>query len=200
VSWDDVGDALQDAIQRASGLPAGRVIWKNQDRSAPPLDYVAIDLGTMLPVGIDGLQTSFNGSRPRGQEVKIQTLGTRECALTVECFTEVATSGKERSALVLCSRIYSGLLLPSIQTILSRADVSVWDVSSINWIPDVPSRGFRGRAIGNLTCYMPAPTAAEYTGYIERMSGTVTVLGANGSPSGITQPFDTRVVTPGDED
>lgn len=200
MSWDDVGDALQNAIQRASGLAAGKVIWKNQDRNAPLLDYVAIDLGGMIPIGIDGVITSTNMNRPTGQEIKIETRGTRECVLTVECFTSTAISGRESSAMVLCSKIYSGLLLPSNREILSRADISVFDVSLINWIPDVPSRSFRGRAVGELRCYMPAPTVAEYAGYIARVSGTVTVLGANGSPSGITRPFDTAATTPGDED
>lgn len=102
--------------------------------------------------------------------------------------------------MVLCSKIYSGLLLPSIREILSRADVSLWDAGSISWIPDIPSRAFRGRAVGEFRCYMPAPTVAEYAGYIDRVSGTVTVLGANGSPSGITRPFDTAATAPGDED
>lgn len=200
MNWNDVGDALQDAIQRASQLPAGRVVWKHQDRNAPPLDYVAIDLGGMIPIGIDGVVTSFNDERPAGQEVKIETRGVRECVLTVECFTSEAISGREASAAVLCSKIYSGLLLPSIREILHRADVSVFDVSLISWIPDVPSRSFRGRAVGELRCYMPAPTVAEYAGYIERVSGTVTVLGCNGSPSGITRPFDTNATALGDED
>jgi hypothetical protein len=200
VSWDDVGDAIQDAIQRASGLAAGRVIWKNQDINARQLDYVAIDLGGMIPIGIDGLITSTNTNRPRGEEIQISTIGVRECSLSVECFTASAISGREASAMVLCSKIYSGMLLPSIRAILYRADVSVFDVSQISWIPDVPSRSFRGRAVGELRCYMPAPTVSEYAGYIERVSGTVTVLGAVGSPSGITRPFDTAATAPGDED
>lgn len=198
MSWDEVGDALQQAIDRASGLPAGSTIWKGQDRNAPTLDYVAIDITSMLPIGIDAVTTSFNPARVRGQEIKLETSGQRECALSVECFTSVATSGRKNAALALCSVIYSGLLLPSNRAILSAADVSVFDVSSITWIPDVPGRAFRGRAVGTLRCYMPAPTAAEYVGYIERMSGTVYADFAG--VTGIAQPFDTFAQTPGDEE
>jgi hypothetical protein len=198
VSWDQVGDALQQAIDRASGLPAGSTVWKNQDRNAHALDYVAIDLTSMLTIGIDAVTPSFNPDRVRGQEIKIETSGQRECSLSVECFTSVATSGKNAAALALCSRIYSGLLLPSNRAILSAADVSVFDVSSVLWIPDVPGRAFRGRAVGTLRCYMPAPTAQEYVGYIERMSGTVYANFAG--VTGIAQPFDTFAQTPGDEE
>lgn len=198
MNWDQVGDAIQQAIDRASGLPAGSTIWKGQDRNAPQLDYVAIDITSMLAIGIDTIVTSYNPDRVRGQEIKMETAGTRECSLSVECFTSVATAGKNAAALALCSRVYSGLLLPSNRAILAAADVTIFDVSSIAWIPDVPSRTFRGRAVGTLRCYMPAPTAAEYVGYIERMSGTVYANFAG--VTGIAQPFDTLAETAGDED
>lgn len=196
MSWDAIGDAIQAAIARASG--GSTVIWKHQDRSAPLLDYVAISLGGMLTLGIDYLQTSFDDTRPRGQEVQLLVRGRREVPLEIECFTNQAVSGRQGAATVLCSTILAGLLLPSVRQMFTDAGVSPFDPGTVNWIPDVPSTKFRGRAVATVRCYMPPPTVAEYVGYIERVSGDVTVQGGAGGDR--TEPFDSAQTAPGDED
>jgi hypothetical protein len=188
MSWDDVGDAIQAAIVRASGLGAGQVIWKGQNRSQLATDYVTLQLGGPITLGIDYIQTSTDLSRPAGQEIELRARGRREYPLEVECFTTQAISARSNSALELCSRLLLALTLPSVRAILTAQDVSPFDPGTPQWIPDVPSTRFRGRAVATVRCYMPPPTAVEYVGYIERMSGTVTMHGGVNGDS--VQSFD----------
>jgi len=188
MSWNDVGDAIQAAIVRASGLAASQVVWKDQDRGQPLTDYVALRLGGGITLGIDYIQSSTDLTRPLGQEIELKVRGRREVPLEVECFTSESVSSRSGSALELCSRIMAGLTLPSVRAILAAQDVSPFDPGTPNWIPDVPSTRFRGRAVATVRCYMPPPTAVEYVGFIARVSGTVTIQGgANGDQ---TQTFD----------
>jgi len=187
VNWDDVGDAIQAAVERAAGGPP--VIWKDQNRNAPGVPYVTIRLGGPITLGIDYLAQSQDLTRPVGTEIKLEVRGQREVPLEIECFTDASVSGRSDSALALCSTILASLLLPSVRAILTAQHVSPFDPGQPNWIPDVPSTNFRGRAVATVRCYMPPPTAAEYVGYIARVSGTITVSGGAGGDEAL--PFDT---------
>lgn len=200
MNWDDVGDAIHAAVARASGLAPELVIWKDQNQGAPSLDYVTIRLGTMIPLGIDSITKRFDASRPRGQEFEARTTGTRETTIEVEGFTSQSVSGRSAAALALVSRIYSGLLLESTREILRAQDVCVFDVSSVTWVPDLPSTRFRGRAVGTLRAYMPAPTVSEYYGYIERFSGTIEAVDAGGELTVLAFDSGAADYEPGTED
>jgi hypothetical protein len=189
VSWDDVGNAIQASIVQASGLPANQVIWKGQDANAPGLDYIAIDLGGPIQLGIDYLAQDFDETRPRGQEFRLTVTGTREVPLEIEVFTASAVTGRKQSALYLCTKLLAALVLPSVRELLAAQDVVPFDPGQPNWIPDVPSTKFRGRAAATVRCYMPCPTVEEYVGYIERVTGIVSALDAGGVV--LTRPFDT---------
>lgn len=189
MSWDDVGDAIQAAIAKASGLAPGQVIWKDQDGNAPLLDYVAISLGGPIQLGIDYLAQDFDETRPRGQEFRLRVQGTREVPLEIECFTASAITGRQASALYLCTKILAALVLPSVRELMAAQDVVPFDPGAPQWIPDVPSTTFRGRAVATVRCYMPVPTVEEYVGYIERVTGTVSALDAGNVV--LTAPFDT---------
>jgi hypothetical protein len=200
MNWDDVGDAIQAAFARASGLSSEQVIWKDQNRTAPAPPYMTLRLGGPLTLGIDYLSTTFDDSRPRGQEVELRVRGMREVPLEVECFTTESVSGRSNSALALCARTLTSLVLPSVRQLLAAQDVSPFDPGTPQWIPDVPSTHFRGRAVATVRCYMPPPTAVEYVGYIERFSGEVHAVGAGGGEDVFA--FDGKVGEPveGDED
>lgn len=189
MSWDDVGNAIQAAIVQASGLTPGQVLWKDQDINAPVLDYVAISLGGPIQLGIDFLAQDFDATRPRGQEFRLRVTGTREVPLEIECFTASAVTGRQASALYLCTRVLAALVLPSVRELMAAQDVVPFDPGQPNWIPDVPSTQFRGRAVATVRCYMPCPTVEEYVGYIERVTGTVSAVDAGNVV--LTRPFDT---------
>jgi hypothetical protein len=189
MSWNDVGDAIVAAIELSSGL-AGKVIWKDQDRNSPSLDYVSIQLAGITAIGIDYVdQTTFNPNAQPGQEFSLQIRGRREVTLEVECFTSLAVSSKQGAALELCERTKTGLKLPAAQVLLDAVGISVFDLGDTRWIPDVPSVSFRGRAVSTLRMYMPPPTQVEYAGYIARVSGAVDQEG--GINGDVVFPFDT---------
>lgn len=186
--WDDVADALQRAVVRASGLPDDHVVWKDQDYTAPSVDYATLRITSFIPLGIDYVSTSQDLTRIRGQEIELRARGRREVPLELEFFTAANISGRSGAALALASRALASMVLPSVRQIFRLAEVGLFDVGTAQWIPDVPSTHFRGRAIAVVRLYMPPPTVAEYTGYIERVSGTATMRGSNGD---VTLPFDT---------
>lgn len=190
MNWDDVGDAIQQAVERAAG--GITTIWKDQNRNAPGVPYVTVRLGGPITLGIDYIRTSQDLTRVQGQEIKMEVRGQREVPLEIECFTKEHVSGRQGAALELCSRVLAGLTLPSVRAILNAQDIAPFDPGAPNWIPDIPSTNFRGRAVATVRCYMPPPTAVEYAGYIDRVSGTVVVKG--GLSGDVTLPFDTSDV------
>lgn len=190
MNWDDVGDALLKAVRLASRLEQDQVIWKHQNYNAPAEDYVAIQLQGAVTIGIDSLKQTYSAARPRGQEFKIEVRGTREATLEIEFFSTGTVSGRSVSALSGCAQIVAGLRLPSVRHVLQQQQIAAFDPGVVRWIPDVPNTGFRGRAACSVRCYIPAPTVEEYAGFIERMSGDVTI---QGSASGdVVQDFDTN--------
>lgn len=190
MSWDDVGNAIQQAVARAANLTDDKVIWKDQDYSAPGTDYATVRLGGPLPRGIDYIQTYVDETRPLGQEVELRATGRREVPLEIEFFTGQAVSGKSTSALQRAASFCLALTLPTVRGILAAQDVVPFDPGAPQWIPDVPSTKFRGRAVVTVRCRMPAPTASEYTGFIERVSGTVNATGPTGEV--LSRAFDTN--------
>lgn len=201
MNWDDVADALLKAVRLASGLPQERVVWKHQNYNAPAYDYVAIQLTNVVPLGIDSLRMTYSAARPRGQEFKIEVRGTREVNLEIECFSAGtgSVSGRSVSALAMCTRIVTSFRLPSIRHVLQQQHIGLFDPGGARWIPDAPGTGFRGRSTATCRCYIPAPTVEEYVGFIERMSGDVTIGGAaNGATH--TAYFDTNAAAAGEED
>lgn len=186
VSWDDVGDAIHQAVVRSSGLDPQKVVWKDQDRSAPPADYIALRLDNLLTRGLAREKISQDLTRPPGQEIKIERQGGwKEITLELEAFTSVATSSRRLAALSLASRAVDGLGLPSTHQLLRRYAVSIYDWNNpIQWIPDVPSVNFRGRALATLGLYVPGDLVVEYVGYIARARGTAVITGVATGVSG----------------
>ena len=176
MGWTEIHNAVQAAVVRASGLPTGRVIWKYQNANAPVLDYIAMRFSSVKSKGLDYIKTDLDLLRPAGQEYKLSVKGTRETTLEVEAFT--ATTADSADALGLAELVKSALLLPSVRNLLTAVELSPFDPSDVNYIPDVPSIGFRGRATLSIRCYVPAVLAAEFVGYIATFQGTVTIKGA----------------------
>lgn len=178
MSWEETEDALQEAIARASGYSSDRVIWKHQNKGAPPLDYIALSLGGALQVGQDYIKETQDLTKPNGQEIKLEVKGLRELALEIEVFTSSVT--KEASARAIAERTRSALLLPTIEWILDDVGVSAFDTTGlVNWIPDLPAAKFRGRAHVTIRLYMPLQDIVEYCGYIASVQGETTIEGAS---------------------
>lgn len=119
-------------------------------------------------------------------EIAIQVGGVREVALEIEGFTTSLVDVNGVTARSLVDLIKTKLRLPGPRAALLAVGVVPFEPGDVQWIPDVVSAGFRGRAVCTVRCRMPARAVAEYCTYIARISGVATVSGAPGT---ITAPF-----------
>lgn len=185
MSWTDIEDAVHRAICLASGYGSDQVIWSFQDRNAPELDYVVLTLGGEMQVGRDWTYIEQDLTRPAGQEIRINVSGVREVSLQVEVFTSdvYGDDAARRIAEVIRSR----LRLDSVRHGLNKAGVSPFDSDPVQWLPDIPTARFRGRAVLNVRCYVPS-NVFEDVGYIARVrglifpSGVISYSGTSGIP------------------
>lgn len=175
MSWEDVQDAVQEAIVRASRLPPEQVLWSYQSINEAALDHVRINLGGEIAIGIDRIATTTDLTKPVGQEIRQDVRGVREVALEVECFT-VETLGST-AARRLAELIRTRIQLDTVRGVLKKAGVSAFDSGPVGWVPDIPNARFRGRALLTIRCYVPMSDCDEYTGYIERVRGTMRMSG-----------------------
>ena len=186
--WEDIEDAIQRVVVRSSGLDADKVTWEYQSLNEPNNDHVTLNFGAMRAIGIDIVRSDEDLFRPNGQEIGQSIKGIREMTLEIECFSSATNS--ETAAKYIAELIRTNLRLETNIIELRKVKVAIFDTQgTINWIPDIPSVRFRGRAILSVRCYLPAPAVIEYVGYISRVRGTAIVSALNG-PSGATGSFN----------
>lgn len=77
------------------------------------------------------------------------------------------------SARRIAEQIRTKLRLDGIRHGLRKAGLSTFDSDPVQWIPDIPSARFRGRAVTTVRCYVPVQDCFEYVGYIATVSGRI---------------------------
>jgi hypothetical protein len=175
--WTKTQDAITQAVILASGLDESRVIWAHLNKNAPKDAYIDMSLAGSENPGQDGVATTTDLARPPGKEVKIEVYGFRETNLQIEVFTDAVVTDDDLGldAHALAEKMRSAFSLPSVNDRALDAGVSFFDISGpISYQPTIVRAGFRGRAIWNVRCFIPAIAAWEYTTYIEHVRGTVT--------------------------
>ena len=171
-TWAQTADAVQAAIVAASGLTAAAVRWRYQDAPQPALSFIDLSLGTSLEVGQPFVEDDYDATRAAGAEIRLQVKGIREVPLELEVFTPTTTPD-EGSAIALCEQAKSSLWLPTIRDALGALGFVPFDAGPVQFVPAIVAVGFRGRATCTIRCTMPAPIVAEYTTWIETISGTI---------------------------
>lgn len=203
LTWQAVQDALFAAIVSASGLADDRILWSFQDVDEPALDnpitggnanpaYVKLSLPTIATRGQDWLQIDYDATRAPGQEIEQRPTGFREVPLEIQVFTSSTADGT--AANFLAEQIRTGLLLPSIRDALAAVGVTPFDPGPVNFVPDVVSANFRGRATCTVRLYVPAIALSEFTTYIAEVAGTITTTGGK-QPNPTATPFDEPIDT-----
>jgi len=180
VGWTEIHNATQAAIVLASGLPSGKVLWKFQNANAPLQPYIAMKFTPSKTVGQDYKRYDLDLARPLGTEYKVSIAGTREVTLEIEAFTDSTADSSD--ALSLLEQVKSAFLLDGVMAALDAVELSVFDPGPVNYLPDVPTVNFRGRAVCSVRCYVPAIRAVEYAGYIATVTGKVTAISGGGLP------------------
>lgn len=189
MSWADIENAMQEAVVRASGFPSERVFWSYQNRNAPPQDYILVHFGGPIAIGLDWVRQDQNLTRPNGQEIRQVVSGVRECAFDVTVFT--ADTLGDAAARQVAETVRSRFRLSSVRYGMRKAGVSPFDSGPVEYVPDIPSADFRGRAVVSIRCYVPLLDCVEYVGYIARVRGVAYptgLVGYTGQATGF--PFD----------
>lgn len=185
--------SVLEGVVEASGLPPERVMWKFQNADAPAYDYVTLQLPTEIQLGVDYLHKSFDATRARGQEFRIEVRGTRELPLEIECFAAVPVPASDpdlaraavNSHMSRASTIRAALLLPRVRRYFTAVGCSILKPGPIASIPQVIKGGWRGRAAMTVRCLAPAEVlaqAVEYATYIELASVHVVAHGGATDP------------------
>lgn len=178
MSWADIEDATHKAIRLASGYASDQVFWSHQNFNAPTLDYVLLTFGGELALGQDWIRITQDLTRPVGQEIKLDVRGVREVPLQIEVFTSDVYG--DSAARRVAEMIRTKLRLDGVRHGMRRAGISPFDSDSVQWIPDIPTANFRGRAVLTVRCYVPVIDCYEYVGYIATVRGLI-------FPSGVAQ-------------
>lgn len=176
VSWKQIEDAIRAWVRTSSGFADQSVIWRNENGNARTENYIDITLLGMIPIGLDALTDNTDLARPSGQEIELRVEGDREFGISIECFTTRTTeSTGETTARSVLSRVQIALGLPSIREALAAADLSPFDIGTIQWLPAVGAKpndtSFAGRAILEVRFYV-RDDMAERVGYIKTVEIT----------------------------
>lgn len=197
MSWTEIQNAVQEQFAIAGGLPADKVIWQFQNADRPTYPYAALTIGTILTVGQDYVETTYDAARLPGQEIKQEVRGMRDVALELEVFTGPTVG--DNAAVFIAERIRTALLLPSVREPLFVAGIAPFDPGPVQYLPTISQIKFQGRATCTIRCYMGVQDVAEYTTYIARVSGTITAQGGAVNPAPISYPWDTQQPGPAPE-
>ena len=140
---------------------------------------------------VDGTVTWAYVSEAAG--VALTVVGVREVSLQMECFTGPAPGSVApaaglvealgSTARAVLDEVVTRLRLPTARDALAAGGVTPFDPGPVNWIPDIVSIGFRGRASCDVRCRMPARALAEYVNWIASVAGTATIEGMPGGGS-----------------
>lgn len=176
MSWADIENATQRAIQLASGFNSDNIIWSFQNKNAPALDYIVLTFGGEIAIGQDWIRITQDLNRPNGQEIKLDVRGIREVPLQIEVFTSAVYG--DQAARRVAEMIRTKLRLDSVRHGLRVAGLSPFDSDPVQWVPDIATANFRGRAVLNVRCYVPVMDCYEYVGYIASVRGFIMPTGA----------------------
>ena len=163
-------------------------IWANQAKTMPeyPLGVLQIIAGPVPTAGYWEVRNTTDLSRPDGSEVA-QTASI-QCSFTVSC--QVWVGGDDRSHPAANARFHmmraqASLGLPSFQTALIDADVSVIRSTAIQDISSVEEDAIVSKVNMDVV-FGAALNVTEYNTYIQTMHGTGTF---EGTDQGIDRVF-----------
>ncbi len=132
--------------------------------------------GTAAAITDGGVTWAFVAA---GSEIALTTAGVREVALQIEVFTAATVEAVGKAtALSVLDKILGKLRLPTARGAFAAVGVVPFDPGPASYIPDLVSVGFRGRAVSDVRCRMPARAFAEYTTWIASTTVGATIKGS----------------------
>lgn len=181
----DVRKVIVAAIEEATGLDSGKVVWSDQDTNQVNLPYCALTLSGLSSPSLAGVVSSTDLTRPAGKEIQLQVIGYEEGSLGLEVYTDATVDSPDQgaSALGILYAARAALYLPGVTDRVNSKGIAFFDLTGqIDYRPEIVSVGFRGRATWDVRVRIPIAHARELTGYIETANMTASIDDASGLP------------------
>lgn len=172
MDWTAIEDALHAWVVSSTGYASNRVLWRDQDANAKVADHITLHLSGPIVLGTDELRSSTDLLQPAGQEIKQSVQGDREWSLQVECFTGAVTTSSDAKSIL--SNLQTVGQLPSKLALLDAQGISLFDLGSVQYTPEIREVAYQGRALLLMRFYS-RDVATEKTGYIAEVEVTDTV-------------------------
>lgn len=173
-NWQAVQDAIFAWAVAASGYPSDKVIWLDQDGTAPSGDYLILSI-----LGSDTVEGPLahyrtDPAKPPGQEVVLTVGGTRSVQVEAQVLTSATVTATD--ALATAERMRTRTSLPSVRDILLSAGVSPYDQGTVQQVNQVRAASFVGRAVYQFRAYL-ADLVEDRLTYIQKVQATETGTG-----------------------
>lgn len=172
IAWANVEDALRSWVMATSGLGAGQVIFHSQKGPRPSGQFIAIELGDLVPVGRDAITRDYDAGRDPGEEIANRATGLRELGVTIHAIGG-GTVG-DGTVRQLTSQVVTGVRAPTSRDALRAVGLAPYHQGAVRWVPAVLDTVFEGRAVAEVRFYT-SEEYVEYGTYIETVEGTGTV-------------------------
>jgi hypothetical protein len=190
-------------VKTATGFTDAQIFFADQNGPQPAsLPYITIKIAPdMRPRGVyDEQAKDTDLTRTAGMEVRNQAFGIRDFSVSVQAFAENAvtyatptfpvvlpgTNGN--TAVGLLTLVQTALSLEGVRYALNQANLAPYDAGTIRNLDAIVETGFDGRAALDVRFYS-ADVAAEYSGYINEVTGTGTLVEGSPLPNR-SAPFD----------
>ncbi len=173
MNWTAIEDALHAWVVASTGYLATRVLWRDQNTiNAPLADHITLHLNGPLVLGTDEQLDRTDLLQPPGQEIILSVQGDREWSLEVQCYTGQTTTSADAKGIL--STLQTVGQLPSKRALLTAQGISLFDLGSVQYTPEIREVAYQGRALLLMRFYS-RDVATERTGYIAEVEVTDTV-------------------------
>lgn len=173
-NWQAIQDAVYQWAVAASGYPAGKVIWRDQDGFAPSGDYIILALLGSDTVEGPVAHYRTDPAKPPGQEVILTVGGTRSAQIEAQVLTSQTVTATD--ALATAEKMRTRTQLPSVRGILLAAGISPYEPGTVQQINQVRAAGFVGRSVYQFRAYI-ADLVEERLTFVQKVQATETNSG-----------------------
>lgn len=172
MDWTAIEDALHAWVVASTGYASNRVLWRDQNANAKVADRITLHINGPIVLGNDELASSTDLLQPAGQEITLYVRGDREWSLQIECYTGQTTTTSDAKSIM--SKLQTVGQLPSKLALLDAQGISLFDLGSVQYTPEIREVAYQGRALLLMRFYS-RDVATEKTGYIAEVEVTDTV-------------------------
>ena len=171
IDWKTIECAIIDwASGKLSQLDAKTQFqWADQNIPQPPYPYLTFRRDSVLRTSAkDEVRDSTDLTRPKGEEIALETVGVREFTLTINCFVdeEAGSNDPNCDAIALLTLLQVSLSQNSAQEIFCLAGLAVIEELAVVNLSQVVNADFKSRAAMDIR-FRTTFSCIEFVGYID---------------------------------